>query len=172
MADQLVHNKAARSLANSGSPSTIRPSQLENATLNAGNEVTVWSKKVPADKVYAHGHGTNDRQVGSEAFIYVDLLADGTGTGTDGDSIEGDLYAVITDSEQRDVHARYQIGDLETLAAARDDNRTERPMQPVRVPVAREDQHLELRVVADDASDGTVVASDSGIRMYYTEFNN
>ncbi|ELY69329.1 hypothetical protein [Natrinema versiforme] len=173
MADQLTRAQRhpdpdVRDLAQGGSPKTIRSSHLEDgATMNAGNEVTVWKSKVPADKAYLHGHGTDNRESGPEAFIYASIQ------NSTPEQIEGDLYAVITDSEGRDVHARKEIGDLETLAAAEDDNRTERPMYPVQVPIAREDQHLELRVVADSASDGDELsASDSSIRMYYTEYNN
>jgi len=145
---------------------------MEQATLNEGNEVTVWSEQVPADKVYAHGFGSGSRNNGRTAYVYAALVASGNGTGTDGDPIEGDLVLAITDSEQRDVLARYEFSDLESLADAEADARTDRPLEPVLEPLASEDRHLEVRVIADVASDGVEVdPTDSSARLYYTDIN-
>lgn len=144
----------------------VKQGHLTDATLQSGNEITVFAKPVPADKVYAWGDGRKSRDNGTPAFIYADI---NTATPTD---IEGDLYAVITDSEQRDVLARKFVGDLTTLSDAAADPRTERPILPIHAPVARQDQHIELRVVADAASDGATVSSaDSDVRLYYSEAN-
>src|SRR6056297_2438011 len=121
MSDQLYHDER---IADAGNRRPVKSSNLQTATMNAGNEVTIWAKQVPADKSLGHGAGTDNRQVGRNAPTYADLVASGNGAGNDGDSIEGDLVAVITDSEQRDVIARTVIGDLETLADAAGDART------------------------------------------------
>lgn len=166
MATQLNHSqRAANRLGNAGNARTVRGSHLnDGATMNAGNGVTVYSKSVPSDKIYAWGAGSDNRQVGRDAFVYADLVD------TDGNDIKGDLEYVITDSEQRDVHARGELGDLETLADAREDQRTERPQMPVTAPIARRDQHIELRVVADTDSDGVTLDRDaSEVRLYYTD---
>lgn len=165
MSRQLSHN--AR-YAEVGVKRTIKADQLnDGATMNAGNEVTVWSKQVPADKYYAWGAGTNNRVQGREAHIHADFVDD-----ADND-IEGDLVAVITDSEQRRVVAEYELGDLGTLADAADDDRTERPLMPVLAPLAREDRHLELRINADSDSDGVDLDRDaSDVRLYYTDIGN
>jgi len=156
-------------LANVGNQKPVKGADLANATLNAGNEVTVYSTQVPADKVLFWGYGSNDRQRGRMAYIYAELLANGSGSGADGDALTGDLVAVITDSEQQDVLARYEVGDLDTLADAQADKRTQRPVFPALSPFATEDKHLELRVRADSASDGKVVANDSNVRLYHSK---
>jgi hypothetical protein len=159
-------------VAGAGTKRSIKSSSLEGATLNAGNEVTVFSTQVPADKIYAHGFGSGSRNQGRTAYVYAALVAAGSGTGSAGDAIEGDLVLAITDSEQRDVLARYEFSDLESLADAEADARTDRPLEPVLEPLASEDRHLELRVIADDASDGVVVdPSASSARFYYTDIN-
>jgi len=174
MARQLVHNNDAKRITESGTSRTIREGDLTDAAaLAEGEERTVWSKQVPANKVFAHGAGSNSRNHGRTAFIHADIKAGGGGTGTAGDAVTGDLVAVVTDSEQRDVHARYEIGDLATLAAAASENRSDRPMQPVTVPIAREDQHLELRIIADSNSDGVQIDDGStestDVRLNYTD---
>lgn len=155
-------------LADTGRQQVVKGADLENATLRAGNEITIWSKQVKADTILFHGHGSNNRQRGQNAYIYAELLADGTGAGTDGDALSGTLVACITDSEQQDVIARREIGDLETLADAKNDARTERPVLPALAPYATQDKHLEYRVVADAASDGKTVANDSNVRLYHS----
>lgn len=156
-------------LASRGRRKPVKGGDLDNATLNAGNEVTIWSKQVNADNRLWWGHGTNNRERGPHAFIYAQLFANGNGTGTDGDALVGELVAVITDSDQKDVIARREVGDLETLADAQSDNRTERPLFPSLAPYATEDKHIELRVNADSGSDGAEVANDSNVRMYYSK---
>lgn len=176
MAQDLEHSPQARQIASAGTSRTIREGDLDNATtLQEDQEITIWSKQVPADKVYAHGAGSDNRQQGRDAFMYAKLHATGSGTGSADDAITGDLVAVITDSEQRDVHARYELGDLTSLADAQSENLTERPMQPVVVPIAREDQHLELRVIADANSDGVELddgsAQSTVARIHYTDIS-
>jgi hypothetical protein len=179
MAQDLEHNRPIvqrHGLANAGTKRTIREGDLDDGTtLHESQEITIWSKQLPADKVYAHGAGSDDRQRGRDSFIYAKLHATGSGAGAADDAITGDLVAVVTDSEQRDVHARYELGDLTSLADAEAESMTDRPMQPVVVPIAREDQHIELRVIADSNSDGVEV-DDGGdqstvARLYYTDIS-
>lgn len=176
MSKDLVHDKRARQLGNEGTKKTIREGALDNDTvLREDEEVTVYSRQVPADKVYAHGAGTDDRNKGRSAYAYADIRAGGEGTGTAADVVTGDLVAVITDSEQRDVHARYEIGDLQSLSDAQSENRSERPLQPVVVPIAREDQHIELRIIADANSDGVQIDDGTDqatdVRLYFTDIS-
>lgn len=170
MAQQLNHTQQAKAkLTDAGNKRPVKAAHLNDGeTMNAGNAVTVFSKQVPSDKIYAWGAGTDDRQQGRSAFIYADIQ--GTDDSGSTVAIEGDVEYVITDSEQRDVEARGVLGDIDTLADAADDPRTERPQMPVTVPIAESDQHIELRVVADSASDGvTLDRSSSSIRVYYTD---
>lgn len=164
MSKDIVHEPK---LAEAGRRKVIKGQDLDTPTLIANNEITIWSAQVNSDTVLYHGYGSRNREVGENAFTYFEALADGTGNGADGDAIEGTLIAVITDSEQQDVLARREIGDLQDLADAQSDARTERPHLPAQGPAAGEDKHLELRIEADSASDGVVLANDSNVRYYY-----
>jgi len=156
-------------LGQRGQQKPIRGADLDNATLNAGNAVTIWSKQIPADKVLWHGHGPDNNERAGSTFVYAELLANGTGTKNDGEDLTGDLELAITDSEQRDVIVRRGFGDLSTLKDAKSDNRTERPQLAAQAPFASQDRHLELRVIADSSADGAVVATDSNVRWYYSK---
>jgi hypothetical protein len=151
---------------------TIRGEMMDSATLRQGNEITIWSKKVPADKVFTWGYGPDSKKSGAEAFVYAELLASGAGALTDGDQLTGDLVLAVTDSTQEDVLARRNVGDLQTLADAKADDRTERPIVGELSPGATEDRFLELRVIADSGSDGAEVAQDSNVRLFYGSADN
>jgi hypothetical protein len=168
MAEQLEHNSPAKLLAGIENKNGVTSSDLnDGATMNAGNEVTIYSNQVPADKVYAWGAGSRDRNKGVNALIKADLTNKNSQA-----NIEGDLIAAITDSEQRDVHARVTVATLDELREAKDDARTERPIFPIKVPVARKSLYLELRVDADSGSDGDELdASDSTMQLWYTDIN-
>jgi len=155
-------------LANVGRPQTVKGEDLDNATLREGEEITVFTKTVKADTVLFHGHGSNNRERGQSAHIYAEVLANGNGTGTDGDEIGGTLVAVLFDSEQRDVIARRELGDLGVLADAKADARTERPLFPAMSPYASRDKILAYRIIADSGSDGAEVANNSNVHLKYT----
>jgi hypothetical protein len=140
-----------------GNDQPVKASDMQGATLIQDNEATVFAQSVPSDKLFAWGSGREDRNTGAPAYIYASLVASGDGTGSAGDAVEGDLIATVMDSQAKDVLARYKIGDLETLADAEADNRTERPTFPAVGPAAREDRVIELRVDADAASAGVEI---------------
>ena len=152
-------------LAERGDSRVIRSDDLnDGVTMNAGNEITIYSRQVPSDKVYYHGAGRESRTSGRRAFVYADLRNEAN------EPIEGDLLGVVTDSEQRHAHGEYEIADLETLREAVDDDRTERPMQPIVAPGARDSQHIELQVRAASGSDGeTFDRSNSTVELYFTD---
>ncbi|WP_410765788.1 hypothetical protein [Haloferax sp. DFSO60] len=155
-------------LAEGGNSRPVKGAMFKQTTLRAGNDIVVYEETCPADKYLFWGFGYRNKQAGNASHIYAQLKASGNGTGTAGDAVQGDLEAVITDSEGRDVLHRYTIGDLETLANAAGDPRTERPIMPALAPIAREDQRIQLRVIADPASDGVEIdPSASSARIYY-----
>ena len=151
--------------ADVGTKRTIRASHLNDSVeMNAGNEVTLYSRQVPADKLYAHGFGPSDRRAGQTAYAKADLRDD------EDNPIEGEVVLAITDSEQRHVVADREYDDLENLREAVEDDRTDRPVQQVFTPAAREDQHIELRIRADSESDGaTFDRENSEIKLYFTD---
>lgn len=156
------------SLYGAGNKRSITASALNNVAVKAGTEVTIWSKQMPNDKVAWFGHGSHVREV-AEAFVYAELLANGNGAGTDGDAIEGELVLAITDSDQRRVLASTVFDSLGELADAFADDRTNRPVMEAMSPYAKPGRHIELRVRADQNCDGYEVASDSNVRLYYSE---
>jgi len=156
----------APAIKEAGQVRTIRQDELEAVTVRDGNETTVWSEQVPADKIYAHGAGGSNRNVGRVVFGYCSLVDDA------GNDIEGQLVAAITDSQQRRVLAETDYGDLSSLADAANEPRTERVKFPALDPVARRDRHIELRVEADPGSDGaTLDPAASDLRLYYTDID-
>jgi hypothetical protein len=151
------------------SPKQIDEADINDRALQAGEEITVWSTQVPADKAYVWGFGRNNRDAGDANYVYAEFLADGTGTGTDGNTItDAEVVVAITDSTQEDTIAKTTLGpDAQDLSDAKADNRTERPIFPEHAPGATEDKHLELRLRARSGADGKVVGNDSDVHIGY-----
>lgn len=147
----------------------ITEADLDNDTLTNGEEVTVWSKQVPADKVYTWGAGPFNRNAGNANFAYAKVLASGSGTNTDGTVIKNaTVYLAITDSVQEDTLAKTSFGNLGDLNDAQGENRRERPVMGEMRPFASEDRYLELRVKAHDSTaGGSEIASDSNVQLWY-----
>jgi hypothetical protein len=151
------------------SPKRIDESDINDKTLQAGEEITVWSIDVPADKAYVWGYGPNNRDAGNANYVFAEFLADGAGTGNDGNVIrDAEVVVALTDSTQEDTIAKTTLGpDAGDLADAKADNRTERPIFPEHGPGATEDKHLELRLRARSGADGVVVGNDSDVHIGY-----
>ncbi|GAB3315232.1 hypothetical protein [Haloplanus salinarum] len=147
----------------------IDESELNDRSLQAGQEITIWSTQVPADKGYVWGYGPDNRDAGNANFVYGEFLASGSGTGTDGNVIrDADVVLAITDSTQEDTIAKTTINpDAGDLADAKADPRTERPILPEHYKGASEDRHLELRLRARSGADGKVVGNDSDLHLGY-----
>lgn len=140
---------------------------LIGATLNAGNEVTVYADQVPSDYYYHWGYGFSNREAGETSFVYADFVEAGAQN-----NISGELVLAITDSTREDVLAKRYFQTLEDLRAAEADNRSERILMSEMQPAAQEDRHLEVRIVADSSSDGDVVdTSNSSVKLNYGRAN-
>jgi len=169
MVGTLAYDQRLAQLDANEKPITI--DHLDNDTVKAGAEVTIYSKKVPQDKIMWHGAGGKNRDSADASPMHCKLLADGTGTGTDGDVIEGELIAVISDSDGRALYTR-TLGDLGTLAEYAAENPTERPLQYALAPYATPGRNVELRVNAASGSDGAKIADDSDVRLWRSEQGN
>jgi hypothetical protein len=78
------------------------------------------------------------------------------------------VIVAITDSDER-ILAEREIGDVDTLADAAADARTERPMMAALAPYARSDRYVEVRINADSGSDGkSLDPAASSMRLWYT----
>lgn len=152
------------------SPKRIDESNIDGTkALQQGEEITIWSKQVPADKAYVWGYGPDNRESGNANYVYADFLANGSGTGTDGNTItDAEVVIAITDSTQEDTIAKTTLGpDTGDLSDAKADNRTERPVLPEHGPGATEDKHIELRLRARSGADGKQVGTDSDVHLGY-----
>lgn len=157
-----------------GDKRIINAEDLEETTLIAGNDVTVWSKQCPADKVLWHGFGPKNGEF-AEAYIEGDLVATGAGAGADGDAIDAEVIVVITDSTQEDVLARRTVTDTGDLRDMSAEVRSDRLVESEMSPKCGEDKHLEIRLRARSASDGVELdggaTTDSSFKFYYGEAN-
>lgn len=158
-----------RRLAGSGSKESIRASDLDQDTLKADTEVTVFSEQVADDQLLYHGYGVRDREY-AEAFTALDLVASGNGAGTAGDAITGDVVLAVTDSQGRRVLASTTFESLAELRDAAAEARSDRIVEPALAPYAMPGRRLEVRIEADAASDGVEIdpANSSG-KLYYGE---
>lgn len=158
-----------RYLSPSSSPQFINGQDLDNVTLQSGEWITIWSDEVKAGTLQFWGFGPRNRDASDASFAYCELLADGTGTGADGDAISGKVRLAVQDATGDDIRRRV-YGDLDDLADAKDDSRTDRPMMPEVQPAASQDKSLALQVKVADGDDGEVVASDSNVKLHYGLF--
>lgn len=158
-----------RYLHPNSSPQFINGQDLDNATLQSGEYITIWSDEVKAGTLQFWGFGPRNREASDASFAYAELLANGTGTGTDDNQISGKVRLSVTDATGDDIRRRV-YGDLDDLADAKSDSRTDRPMMPEVQPAASQDKSLELQVKVDSAQDGVVVGSDSNVKMHYGLF--
>jgi hypothetical protein len=154
--------------------SRVSPKQIDEANINdkklqAGEEITIWSAQVPADKAYVWGYGRNSRDAGDANYVFAEFLESGNGTGVDGNVIrDAEVVVAITDSTEEDTLAKTTLGpDAGDLADAKADNRTERPIFPEHAPGATEDKYLQLRLRARSGADGVEVGNDSDVHIGY-----
>jgi len=159
-------------LVGSGSKEPIPASAMNQATLKQSTEVVVWSKQVGNDQLLWHGNGPEQRDYAT-AFVGLDLVASGNGSGNAGDDLDGEVVLTITDSDQRRVLASTTFDTLSQLRDALSESRSDRPVEAALAPYANPGRHLEVRIVADAASDGAEIdpASSSG-QLYYTRLSN
>lgn len=157
----------SQALAEIGQKRSLTASAFEQDTLKEGTEVTVWSKQVAQDEALWFGYGFEAREY-AEAFIFLELLASGGGSGTEGDALTGELVAAITNSRQDRVIDSVTIDNLGELADAKASERTKRPIMAALAPYAKPGRHLEFRIVADPESDGKEIdPANSAGRLYY-----
>jgi len=147
----------------------IKAEHLDQTTVRANDDVTVYRERRPDDKVQWFGHGGENRMSGNVAHKFADLVASGNEAGTAGDQIQGDLLVAITDSDGR-ILAERTVGDLQTLADAAADSRTERPLMPALAPYLKMGRYMEVIVNADQSSDGVEIdPANSNMRLWYSE---
>lgn len=168
MPRQLVEDPRAAGL---GNKKTIRAGDLDQDTVKAGTEVTVWSRSVNDDQLLYHGFGPSRRSAAS-GFVYLDLVATGNeAAASAGDPIRGDVVLAVTDSEGDRVLAAVTFESLEELRDSANDERTERVIEAAMSAegdLAGSGRNLEVRIEADDTSDGYEIDPDASTgKLYY-----
>lgn len=152
-------------------PRHIDEDDLTDRPLVAGEEITVWSSRpVPSDKAYVWGYGPQEgAAAGNLNYVYAEFLADGTGSGNDGDVVrDADIVLAVVDSTEEDTIAKTTLGpDAGDLSDAKADDRTERPVVPEQAPAVSEDKHIQLRLRAGSGADGVVLGNDSDVNIGY-----
>jgi len=154
-----------------GDRRVVNAVDLDDDTLRDGEEVTVWSKQVPEDKIYWWGHGHRGRDL-AEAFIGLHVEASGAGTNRDGTAIHNaEVIVAVTDADQRRVHASQTIGDLQDLDDSDSENRADKMILDALAPFAKPGRYIEIRIRAlDSTAGGSVIDSaDSTGQLYYSE---
>lgn len=145
---------------------SVNADDLTGATLIAGNEVTVFSARVPADKRYFWGYGPLNGEF-AKAYVKGDLVEDGAQ-----DDISGDVIIAITDSTQDDVIARRNFTTCDELREQVAEARSDRDVLAEQAPAASQDKYLEIRIKADASSDGdTLDTANSSLTFWYGEAN-
>jgi hypothetical protein len=157
-------------LYEAGDKEPIRAGALEQTTVKAGTEVTVWSYQVAQDELAFHGHGRPDREY-AEAFVGLDLVATGNeAAAAQGDNIDGDVILAITNSDGTRVKASTTFDSLEQLRDALAEARTDRIVEPALAPYAKPGRNLEVRIDAASSSDGYEIDPDgSSGTLYFTQ---
>lgn len=149
----------------------IDAADFEQDTLKAGTEVTVYSREVNQDEILLHGHGPHQRDQ-AEAFVGLDLVASGNGTGNAGDDIQGQVILAITNSDGTRVKADKEFDSLAQLRDSLAESRTDRIVEELMVPYAKPGRNIEVRVRAASGSDGVEVdPSASSGNLYYTQID-
>ena len=159
-----------RQLYNKGQKRPIPASSLDKTKVHAGTETTIWSRQCKQDEALWWGHGTHERDQAT-AFVGLDLVATGSGAAaSEGDPVNGEIVLAITDSRQRRVHASVSFESVAQLRDALNEERTARLIMEAMAPYAKPGRHLEIRLNADENSDGYEIdpAASSGT-LYHTQ---
>ncbi|WP_336359054.1 hypothetical protein [Haloarcula sp. CGMCC 1.6347] len=153
-----------------GNKKSIPASAMDQKTVVAGTEITVFAKQVAQDEILMHGHGSHLREI-AQAFIGLDVVATGNGEASSaGDPVQGDVVLAITNSDQTRVLADVELDSLSQLRDSLSESRTDRIVEELLTPYAKPGRHIEVRLRADSGSDGYEIdPSASSGQLYYTQ---
>jgi hypothetical protein len=145
-----------------GQRESVHDGDLSEVTVEAGEWKNVFEKQSSRTLKFFPGYGSSDRR-GDAGYADYDLEADGTGSGGDGDHIEGQFrWVVYNDAEQDDIAAIGPTFRTQDLRASVSADRTEKTLAPMQAIGAPEDGYLVLQFKADAAYDGYVIEADDG----------
>lgn len=153
--------------ADVGSPEQIRSADLNAKTVDQDRWVPLHERQSSKSVKYFPGRGVNNRR-GNAGFADMDLQDDSTTPV----NIDGQFrWEIYSDANQDDLVATSIVGRSEDLRAAVNENRTEKPMEPLQKPGAGEEGYVVLAFKADAGSDGATVSpsnSSEDVGIPYT----
>jgi hypothetical protein len=142
---------------NSANEERIGVDDLSGKTLDSERYVPLWEEQSNRTEVFAPGAGPNDRNRGT-GWADLDLSADGSGTGTAGDTLKGklrwEMYGDASREDLRRVSDTFRLSDLRGAVSA---DRTDKRLLPQLAPAAPQDGYVVLALKAADGNDGNVV---------------
>jgi hypothetical protein len=140
--------------------------------LTAGKYVEIGRFTVPAETEYSWGYGRANNPE-NQGYLYVDLEATGSGSGNDGDAIEGNIRFMVESATGRKTEVVADF-DTEKLDASKSDRGKQVPLpEQVGSSIATEDSHLVIEFDPVSANDGYDVDSsgDSEVIIPVTEYD-
>lgn len=147
-----------------GNPRVAEEGDFEDATLDSGRFVRVWSETATRKVLYWLGQGLEDQRA-NVGRIYLDAQNAVPG------NIDGTARVVVYESDDHEFYKA--IGPYFSLSDLRDavtDDRTSRPMLAALNPGADEDEVIGLEIKAAAGSDGdTFTAANSDAHVPYSE---
>lgn len=135
----------------------IAVEDLMGKTLDPDRFVPIWEQQSNRTEVYAPGSGVDNRNTGT-GWADLDLSADGSGTGSAGDTIQGKLrWEMYGDASKEDLRRISDTIRLSDLRAAVSADRTDKRLMPQLAPAAPQDGYVVLGLKAASGNDGNVV---------------
>ena len=155
--------------AKRGTQQTFTEADLNTVSVLSDTYRDILSVTSTESAKFYLGHGMRSRDDPNLGYMYASLLADGTGTGTDGDEINGTFRFVVYADSEDEVPIVGPSQDSRDMREAASDARTERPALPLLLPGAGKDKKAAVQFKAVDADDGEVIAADSSVLIPYTQ---
>lgn len=155
--------------AQRGSQQTFTEDNLNTVSVLSDTYRDILTEQSTESAKFYLGHGVRSRDDPNLGYMYAELLADGTGTATDGDAIDGTFRFVVYADSEDEVPIVGGQQDSRDMREAVTDDRTERPALPLLVPGAGKDKRIAVQFKAANASDGNVIGADSNVLIPYTQ---
>lgn len=154
--------------AKRGSQQTFTEADVNNVAVLSDTYRDILRRVSTESAKFYLGHGMRSRDDPNLGYMYAELLADGTGTGVDGDAIDGTFRFVVYADSEDEVPIVGPQQDSRDMREAVTDARTERPALPLMLPGAGKDKAIAVQFKSTDASDGAVIANDSNVLIPYS----
>lgn len=152
----------------------VSASDINTVTLTEANYQDLFSKTSTESAKYFWGHGARSRNDPNAGYMHIELHETGSGSGASNTALDAATYRFVVYADSEDevpiVGPTYPEAEL---AAADEDNRTEKPVLPLLTPGAGKDKSIALQIKAEEsAADGTQVngsQTDDSVSVPFSE---